>query len=98
VTDRHIFTFGSEQHDVPNAYVLVSGVDAEQARGIMVALYGRDWCAQYDADDPRTDAMIARHGMTVVRHVKIEQETWPPDIETRRPTAATIRAEKLARA
>ena len=52
MNDRHFFSFGPDQHPVRNAVVEIIGVDADTARNIMVALYGRDWCAQY-AEPPR---------------------------------------------
>lgn len=46
---RHLITFGPDQHpEERNAAVLVYGeVDAEQARGIALAMFGRDWAGLY---------------------------------------------------
>lgn len=74
MSTRHIFTFGSSQHALPNACVLIEGVEDEAARQIMHALYGREWCAQYNADAPETTAMMRRHGMTIVRAVTVPAE------------------------
>lgn len=71
MNDRHIFTYGSDHHEVRNAYVLITGCDSEQARGIMVALHGAAWAFQYDADDARTTAMMERHDMQLVETVAV---------------------------
>lgn len=78
MSTRHIFSFGCEQHPVPNACVLIEGVEDDAARQIMVALHGVKWCAQYDADDPATITMMRRHGMVIMRAITIPAEIQYP--------------------
>jgi hypothetical protein len=45
-----------------NRYVRIVGTEAE-TRATMRAIFGEVWSMEYDAADPKTDAMIAQWGM-----------------------------------
>jgi len=67
---RHLITFGPDQHPQKNAAVLVYGeVDAEQARGIAFALFGRDWAGLYHGVD--ADGYIDKWHPTLVGRVHV---------------------------
>jgi hypothetical protein len=72
--DDHIFTFGSDHHPIPNAYVRVMGTNESAARAIMVALYGRQWAFWYPWNEAHTQDMIAKYDMTCVRTVTVSTE------------------------
>lgn len=72
--DDHIFTFGSDHHPIPNAYVRVMGADDREARAIMAALYGPKWAFQYGRDEAHTQDMLTRWDTVCVRTVAVSTE------------------------
>jgi hypothetical protein len=79
VRDRgeHIVTYGPDQHSVRNAYVLIKGCDAEQAREIMFAVHGREWCAIY-SDGAERARILANRDMNLVQVIEVGGE-WRED-------------------
>jgi hypothetical protein len=69
MSTHHMFTFGPDHAPVENAVVLVHGATYEQARGIMVALFGTAWSSQYSGDEILE--YRAKYPTTTYRVVKV---------------------------
>lgn len=67
------FTFGSDHLNGTGLgkYVTVEGVSYDEARDIMVALFGVHWCAQYSKAD--FDNYLSEYGG--VEHAKVTVTT-----------------------
>lgn len=74
------FTFGSDHlaGQGYNKYVTVEGVETgEQARGIMVALYGREWSHQY-LSEPDFAGYLERWASVEHLRVTLSGPVLPP--------------------
>jgi hypothetical protein len=69
--EEHIFTFGSYQHSIPGAFVLIKGCDAETARTIMNAVHlpGPGWSMHYEGSDVDRIAHDKRYSLVQVIEV-----------------------------
>lgn len=73
---HHMFTFGPDHAPIPNGVVYVSGCDDEQARGIMLALYGTKWSSQYDGDE-EIFAYKAKYPTVTAKVVLVRNSAFP---------------------
>lgn len=74
--DAHMVTFGPDQRPEPNAAMIIAGCDNEQARGIALALFGRDWAAIYHG--PEALKVATKYPPTLIRLVTISAPRWSP--------------------